>query len=358
MHPNKDIQKILAEISQLAVQASGNLPWQSFPPPDGDCEQAAQWLRDKVFIPAYMSVSPEECSTVQPLGRLSSAHRRAWLAVASAYTLARGIGKDKVKEAYIAAITNWRLGRNSAGDIEELAGYYAELVCATPTPPDRTALEILGLKEKVRLAEFAALQAQGNATHYQSVINCITGRLGLDVANDDAPKEIRAIVDDLRKLAGQAEDWHKVVVQCEEIIGTSGTAKSPLLSNMPNLVRDLKTQTQTLQNRLSRKTRRTQIQDERIAQLEAALAEARKPEEIAAIAKPGCEVRVAKEPAGWGNIEPHEREAGLFANGACGSGTKGNRRGGRQHKLPPRHPQQVIGQKSTRREGDIPDGHA
>ena len=34
--------------------------------------------------------------------------------------------------------------------------------------------------------------------------------------------------------------WHDVVKKCEQILGCEDTADSPLQSNLPNLVRDLK----------------------------------------------------------------------------------------------------------------------
>ena len=34
--------------------------------------------------------------------------------------------------------------------------------------------------------------------------------------------------------------WHDVVVQCEKILGCDDTAASPFMSNLPNLIRDLK----------------------------------------------------------------------------------------------------------------------
>jgi hypothetical protein len=37
------------------------------------------------------------------------------------------------------------------------------------------------------------------------------------------------------------KDWHDVVVECEGILGCKDTAESPLMSNLPNLVRDIKT---------------------------------------------------------------------------------------------------------------------
>ncbi len=34
--------------------------------------------------------------------------------------------------------------------------------------------------------------------------------------------------------------WHDVVIECERILGCPDTAASPTMSNLPNLVRDLK----------------------------------------------------------------------------------------------------------------------
>jgi len=50
--------------------------------------------------------------------------------------------------------------------------------------------------------------------------------------------------DELTKLRAQLEaerGWHKVVQECEQIFGCEDTAESPLMSNLPNLVRDFKT---------------------------------------------------------------------------------------------------------------------
>lgn len=41
-------------------------------------------------------------------------------------------------------------------------------------------------------------------------------------------------------MTGSERTWHDVVVECERILGCPDTAESPLMSNLPNLVRDLK----------------------------------------------------------------------------------------------------------------------
>ena len=40
--------------------------------------------------------------------------------------------------------------------------------------------------------------------------------------------------------AGSERTWHDVVVECERIMGCPDTADSPTMSNLPNLIRDLK----------------------------------------------------------------------------------------------------------------------
>lgn len=34
--------------------------------------------------------------------------------------------------------------------------------------------------------------------------------------------------------------WHDVIKECEKVIGCEYSAKSPLMCNLPNLIRDLK----------------------------------------------------------------------------------------------------------------------
>lgn len=40
--------------------------------------------------------------------------------------------------------------------------------------------------------------------------------------------------------SGLQDVWHKVVVECEKILGCEDTAESPHASNLPNLVRNTK----------------------------------------------------------------------------------------------------------------------
>lgn len=47
--------------------------------------------------------------------------------------------------------------------------------------------------------------------------------------------ELRA---DLASVTAERDGWHGVVVDCERIVGAVGTAESPLMSNLPNLLRD------------------------------------------------------------------------------------------------------------------------
>ncbi len=37
-----------------------------------------------------------------------------------------------------------------------------------------------------------------------------------------------------------AGDWHDIVKECEQLLGCPDTAESPLMCNLPNLIRDLK----------------------------------------------------------------------------------------------------------------------
>lgn len=46
--------------------------------------------------------------------------------------------------------------------------------------------------------------------------------------------------DRLEKAAKEKDGWHEVVKHCEEVLGCEDTAESPLMSNLPNLVRDLR----------------------------------------------------------------------------------------------------------------------
>ena len=45
--------------------------------------------------------------------------------------------------------------------------------------------------------------------------------------------------DRLEKALTEQEGWHEVVKHCEEILKCSDTAKSPIMSNLPNIVRDM-----------------------------------------------------------------------------------------------------------------------
>ena len=47
--------------------------------------------------------------------------------------------------------------------------------------------------------------------------------------------------------------WYDVVIECEKILGCTDTAVSPFMSNLPNLVRDLKAGTQTRNEREEKK---------------------------------------------------------------------------------------------------------
>jgi hypothetical protein len=52
-------------------------------------------------------------------------------------------------------------------------------------------------------------------------------------------KEKDALRAELAALQTQADGWHRVVIDCERILGCVGdTASSPTMSNVPNLVRD------------------------------------------------------------------------------------------------------------------------
>ena len=42
------------------------------------------------------------------------------------------------------------------------------------------------------------------------------------------------------QLVRPERSWHDVVRECERILGCPDTAESPTMSNLPNLVRDLK----------------------------------------------------------------------------------------------------------------------
>ncbi len=42
-----------------------------------------------------------------------------------------------------------------------------------------------------------------------------------------------------QESAKQGEKWHDIIKECEQLLGCPDTAESPLMCNLPNLIRDL-----------------------------------------------------------------------------------------------------------------------
>lgn len=74
----------------------------------------------------------------------------------------------------------------------------------------------------------------------QELVSASHKSLGLEVGG---PKAIRAAIE---KLIKERDDWHRVVTDCEKILGMSGTAESGMLSNLANVVRDMVVENKSL----------------------------------------------------------------------------------------------------------------
>jgi len=46
-------------------------------------------------------------------------------------------------------------------------------------------------------------------------------------------------VDAWQESAKHGEKWHDIIKECEKLLGCNDTAESPLMCNLPNLIRDL-----------------------------------------------------------------------------------------------------------------------
>ncbi len=45
--------------------------------------------------------------------------------------------------------------------------------------------------------------------------------------------------DDIARMATELTEWHILIAECEELFGCEETATSPVMSNLPNLIRDM-----------------------------------------------------------------------------------------------------------------------
>jgi hypothetical protein len=68
---------------------------------------------------------------------------------------------------------------------------------------------------------------------WEMAVRIIASKAGMDARSD---WEISDIVEAVQEMTG----WHDIVKQCEEILKCEDSAESPLHSNLPNLVRDLR----------------------------------------------------------------------------------------------------------------------
>lgn len=71
---------------------------------------------------------------------------------------------------------------------------------------------------------------------------------------EDQAGELARLREEAERLTKERNGWHCVVKDCEKVLEMLGTAESPLMSNLANVVRDKRTENATLRQQVADKT--------------------------------------------------------------------------------------------------------